>query len=366
MRRVDPQASAAMIRQLKDLPPLTTAVYRGGTYVVKNYPVTSFLYLLGMVLMMFATGMTVSEQAHEDYARLLESSEAETSALESAQMRHAQASQAYQSSRGFLGFGCNKQCQVYKAKFDKTERELKTARNAQYAALSEAKSKVGVFSMYAVQEARDLFWGTFAAGKGFAKRASMWDLLFMGIGSMGRDENMLAFVFRFAAQLLMNFTMGLIGALVAFVWYLWGLVRSYQPDPVTAVISFVLFTVAATSMVATYLFALYGTAGSAVYIMARTVAANMRIEGGEGGPQAPQGHIGGGAGGYGAGAAGGADDEGELRIGRPVRIRGLLSAQEYNGLRGRITGMEGDRYLVHLETGKDLKVRANNIDTHIE
>lgn len=57
--------------------------------------------------------------------------------------------------------------------------------------------------MYAVQEARDLFWGTFAAGKGFAKRASMWDLLFMGIGSMGRDENMMAFVFRFAFQVKM-------------------------------------------------------------------------------------------------------------------------------------------------------------------
>ena len=34
--------------------------------------------------------------------------------------------------------------------------------------------KVGVFSMYAVQEARDLFWGSMGQGKAFAKRASMW------------------------------------------------------------------------------------------------------------------------------------------------------------------------------------------------
>jgi hypothetical protein len=27
-------------------------------------------------------------------------------------------------------------------------------------------------------------------GKDFAKRASMWDLLFMGLGSMGRDEGL--------------------------------------------------------------------------------------------------------------------------------------------------------------------------------
>jgi hypothetical protein len=79
-----------------------------------------------------------------------------------------------------------------------------------------------------------------------------------GIGSMGRDEGIMAFVFRFAFQVLINFTIGLVGALVAFIWYLWGLVKSYQPDPVTAVISFFLFTIAASSMVFTYLLALYG------------------------------------------------------------------------------------------------------------
>eukprot|EP00961_Rhodomonas_salina_P242798 3280046-Rhodomonas_salina.1 len=67
--------------------------------------------------------------------------------------------------------------------------------------MSHAKSKVGVMSMYAVQrgrdrgadkdgcgfalqECRDLFWGLMGKGKGFAKRASTWDLLFMGLGSM--------------------------------------------------------------------------------------------------------------------------------------------------------------------------------------
>eukprot|EP00285_Hemiselmis_virescens_P012640 CAMPEP_0173393538 /NCGR_PEP_ID=MMETSP1356-20130122/22171_1 /TAXON_ID=77927 ORGANISM="Hemiselmis virescens, Strain PCC157" /NCGR_SAMPLE_ID=MMETSP1356 /ASSEMBLY_ACC=CAM_ASM_000847 /LENGTH=267 /DNA_ID=CAMNT_0014351577 /DNA_START=21 /DNA_END=820 /DNA_ORIENTATION=- len=251
VQRIDPETSRALMRQMAELPPLTTAVYRGGAYVAKKFPITTFLYLLGMLLMLFASGITVSESAHEEYAELLESSQAETSALEAAEQRHALASRDYHQSRGFLGFGCDQRCQQYKAKADKYDRELKVARDAQYAALSEAKSKVGVFSMYAVQEARDLFWRTFAAGKGFAKRSSMWDLLFMGIGSMGRDEGMMSFVLRFAFQVLINFTMGLVGALVAFVWYLWGLVKSYQPDPVTAVVAFFLFTVAAASMVFT-------------------------------------------------------------------------------------------------------------------
>jgi hypothetical protein len=47
---------------LQELPPLTTAIYQGATFAVKKYPVTSFLWLLGLVLMFFATGLTVSEE----------------------------------------------------------------------------------------------------------------------------------------------------------------------------------------------------------------------------------------------------------------------------------------------------------------
>ena len=35
---------------------------------------------------------------------------------------------------------------------------------------------------------QDAFWSYFSAGKQFAKRQSMWDAMFMGIRSMGRDE----------------------------------------------------------------------------------------------------------------------------------------------------------------------------------
>jgi hypothetical protein len=47
---------------LQELPPLTTAIYQGATFTLKKYPVTSFLWLLGLVLMFFATGLTVSEE----------------------------------------------------------------------------------------------------------------------------------------------------------------------------------------------------------------------------------------------------------------------------------------------------------------
>jgi hypothetical protein len=34
-------------------------VYRGGVYVAKKYPVTTFLYAFGMVMMLCATGMSL-------------------------------------------------------------------------------------------------------------------------------------------------------------------------------------------------------------------------------------------------------------------------------------------------------------------
>ena len=139
-------------------------------------------------------------QANEQYAELLESSQSETAALERAQLNAAKYNQAYQQSRGFLGFGCGANCNRKYEQYLFAEKELKIAKDAHYKALSTAKSKVGVFSIYAVEEARDLFWGTFAQGKGFAKRASTWDLIFMGIGSMGRDEGIMAFILRFAVH----------------------------------------------------------------------------------------------------------------------------------------------------------------------
>ena len=43
-----------------------------------------------------------------------------------------------------------------------------------------------------------------------------------------------------ARQVLINFTMGLIGAFVAFVWYIYGVISSYQvasPDACAAPVS---------------------------------------------------------------------------------------------------------------------------------
>ena len=133
--------------------------------------------------------------------------------------------------------------------------------------MSDAKAIAGLWSEVGVGEVKDSFWQYFAQGKQFAKRQTMWDALFMGIRSMsrGREESWVEFGIRILMQILLNFSIGLVMALVMFVLGLWTIVRSYQPNPIVAVVFFVGATCAAFSMVATYLLAVYGAAATGVY-----------------------------------------------------------------------------------------------------
>ena len=88
----------------------------------------------------------------------------------------------------------------------------------------------------------------------------------MGIGSMGRDENMLSFAIRFLIQMIMNFTMGLFGALVAFVWYLWDVISSYGANLPISLLFFTLAVLAASSFVASFLVAMYAAAAGTAYV----------------------------------------------------------------------------------------------------
>ena len=108
----------------------------------------------------------------------------------------------------------------------------------------------------------------------------MWDLLFVGLRS--RDESIVSTLLRWLFQLILNFTIGLVGALVAFVYYLWDLVTSYQPDKLTAVAFFMLASITAASLVASYLAAMYAAAAGTVYVAAKA-AANLQLQNGANG-----------------------------------------------------------------------------------
>ena len=108
-------------------------------------------------------------------------------------------------------------------------------------------------------------------------------MIFMSLGSMNRDESFISVLIRWLFQLVINFTMGLIGAFTAFVWYLWDVVSSYQADTFSSLIFFGLATVTAASVLITYLVGLYAATAGTAYVVVKTIAPNMRIgDGGRG------------------------------------------------------------------------------------
>jgi len=102
----------------------------------------------------------------------------------------------------------------------------------------------------------------------------------------GRDETWFEFALKVLLQVLVNFSMGLIMALLMFVFGLWSIVRSYQANPLVAVAFFVGAACAAFAFVATYLLAVYGAAAGSVYgvlkVAETSARAQRRIEGGGG------------------------------------------------------------------------------------
>ena len=63
-----------------------------------------------------------------------------------------------------------------------------------------AKALVGVFSDYAVDEAREKFWKSIESGQSFGKRMTFWDAIF-SIGSSRRDDSAGAFIMRWVRPL---------------------------------------------------------------------------------------------------------------------------------------------------------------------
>jgi len=263
-----------------------TVMAKGAASFAKAHPKMSSTYLLGITLMALGTGFGVSTQMRTEYDDGMQEIDASFSEdLATTQRRWAQAENVYRNSQGFF-WSCDAKCQHAKRGAEEARRAHEAVGARERAAVANVKSKVGVMSVYGVQEARDLFWGIFAGGKDFAKRQSMWDMVFMAFRTMKRDENMLSVLAKWVMQLLFNFTLGLCGALVVFIAKLWGLISSYQTDPITGFAFWLLAAISAGSFVLTYLLAMYGTAAAGVTAVASAAAAQQRIEaqgGGRGG-----------------------------------------------------------------------------------
>jgi hypothetical protein len=254
---------------------LGALVVRGATNFAKNHKIISGGYLLGIcIILFFGSGAKLTMDQRREYNHIMSTIDLQVEF--DASTDFWQANQAYRASKGW--FTCDGLCQRNKRRMEDEQHKLDMIRQEGAARMSDAKSVAGLFSEVGVGEVQDSFWSYFTSGKKFAKRQSMWDAMFMGMRSMGRDENMLEYGLKVLMQVLMNFSIGLCIALVMFVFGLWSIVRSYQPNPIVALLFFIGAGCAAFSFVMTYLLAMYGAAAGGVYGVLKLAETNARAQ----------------------------------------------------------------------------------------
>jgi ABC-type multidrug transport system fused ATPase/permease subunit len=276
-----PRAAAAGGGQVAVLPEphqVGALIVTGVKGFCRRHPVVSASFVLGwVVLVLVGSGSALTVQQYSQYNQIMNTIDLQ--AEYDAAGDYHRARQAYSASKGWF-WSCDGTCQRLKGRMVDAEGQLTAIRREGQARMSDAKSVVGLWSEVGVGEVKDSFWQYFSAGKAFAKRQTMWDAFFMGMRQMsrGRDESWVEFGLKVLMQVLLNFSMGLVMALVMFVVGLWAVVRSYQPNPVVAVLFFLAATVAACSFVATYLLAVYGAAATGVYGVLKLAESSTRAQ----------------------------------------------------------------------------------------
>jgi hypothetical protein len=267
-----PQQAMVLLPEPGDIGAL---IVRGAKHFARRYKVVTGSYFLGIcILLFFSSGIPLNREQRREYNRIMES--VDIQAEFGASQHYWQAREAYMATKGW--FTCDSLCQRNKQRMNQAEKQLNAIRNEGNARMKDAKQVAGVFSEIAVEETKETFWQYYHGAKNFAKRQSMWDLVFMGIRSMhrGRDESWIEFGIKVLINVLVNLSMGLIMALVFFVCNVFAIVRSYSTNPITAVIFFVGASCAAFSFVATYLLAVYGAAAGSVYGVLKLAETSQR------------------------------------------------------------------------------------------
>jgi len=100
----------------------------------------------------------------------------------------------------------------------------------------------------------------------------------MGIGAIGRDEKLASYLMRIVASLLFNFTLGVFGAVVAFVFGLYALIQSYKASLLSGFMFFLLASLSACAFALTWIIGLYLATAGTVYVGAKVLASNVRLE----------------------------------------------------------------------------------------
>ena len=140
---------------------------------------------------------------------------------------------------------------------DRALARFKVKQDERNAIIKAAKAEVGIWSQYAVDETREQFWQTFQEGKDMGKRMTFYDMLFSMFDR--RDENAGAFLMKWAIRILINYTMGMVVAVVRFLFQLGSIVWSYSPSAASGTLFFAVAAFSALSIIGAFLLLMYAS-----------------------------------------------------------------------------------------------------------
>jgi hypothetical protein len=283
------------LTRLPEMGELSQTIVRGAqTFTRRHKYITGFYLLgvcvLGLLVLSGGRGRPLDATQVQQYDQIMDSIDVQ--AEYEAEAAVWKARQRYQNTKGWF-WACDNTCQRYKEQLRRADEKLKYIQNESSARVKSAKAVAGVTSDLAVTEIQNSFWSYFTAGKKSAQRQTMWDVVWMvfrSLGQRGREENMAEYIVRILLHLLMNFTVGLFIALVMFIFSLWSIVNSYQPNPMVAVLIFLAASAAGFAFVATYLLAMAGATFGGVYGIAKLAESQQRIGAGPQQQQRPRAH----------------------------------------------------------------------------
>jgi len=246
-------------------------VAKGALTFVKSRPKFTAIYLIGLLSALTFSGYTLTPSKIHQYDTIIAS--IDTSLEYEATQQYNKDYQIYYSSKGW--FSCDSYCQRNKSRMERSLSNLNLVKSESNSRVSDAKAVAGIYSEIGVSEVRDSFWSYFNRGAKFAKRQTMYDALFTGFRSVGRNESTGEYLMKMVLQLLMNFSIGLIMCLFIFVLGLYSIISSYQPTLFEAITFFFLASSAGFACVSTVLGGMFGGVAVAGFTVAKIAEAQI-------------------------------------------------------------------------------------------
>ncbi|CAM9776656.1 unnamed protein product [Ectocarpus sp. 4 AP-2014] len=250
-------------------------VVSNAKHFVKRHPVISASWVVGLLVSTLASGYTPSTTAVQNYENKMIGLDDESVMRAHGEMVYW--NDIYRRSKGMF-WTCDEQCTANRKEFERRQKIYLDLNKIYLKGEADAKSELGIFSEDGVEETRDLFWRKVSGGKQFAKRATMLDVMFVGIDTASRrDEGLATIVARIAFRFVVNLTMGLFMAVFQFLFSMWTVIWSYQPDPLSTLAFAAMAALGAVSMLATWLLGLAAVGVTGVYTVAK-LAETAQIE----------------------------------------------------------------------------------------